>query len=60
MKTWSDWSDIVRDVLAFGGLMMIGTGLWLFSPAIALVVMGVVCVLLAISPMLRRGKEPSK
>ena len=34
-----------RDLVAFAGLVMIGVGLWLVSPSLALVVVGAVLLL---------------
>lgn len=49
------WSAFdIRDIFVFGGLGMIGWGLYLFEPWIAYVVTGVLLMLLGLGWLLRR------
>lgn len=44
----------VTDIFVFVGIGLIGTGTWLISPAVSLIVMGCLLLLLALAPYLRR------
>ena len=40
--------DLWRDVLAFGGIGLVGSGLWLIHPAAALSVIGALMIYLGV------------
>lgn len=39
---------LIRDLFAFGGLALVGVGLWWYSPPAALVTVGAILMLLGI------------
>jgi len=47
----------LNDLVALVGLLLLGAGLWLISPALALMVVGGLLVLLALIRAVRRGVE---
>lgn len=51
-----DYLDI-RDVFVFGGLVMLGYGLYLFEPWTAYVVTGALLMLLGLGWLFRRPKK---
>lgn len=59
MRTISKIKDYldIRDILVFGGLGMLGYGLYLFEPWTAYVVTGVLLMLLGLGWLFRRSNK---
>lgn len=50
----------VADVFVFAGISLIGTGTWMVSPPISLIVVGSLLLLLALTPYLAGLIKPGK
>lgn len=51
-------ADWLYDVLAFAGLVLLAIGLWWFSPALSLSVLGALLLFAGVVGAWRRGSRP--
>jgi len=47
----------IRDIFVFGGLIAMGSGLWMIFPALSLIVCGLLLMLLGLGWLTRRIKS---